>query len=201
MVSASTAPAYVHYGRGGLGTSHRSQQASSDSHTDSPTRIGNIISTQTGSYRRPSHASDPRPPHLPTRRFSTGIGGYANISSLKPSSSSSNGQSPEDLHSLLSSTSMPGMVLSSSPSTHFGVGGYVNKYRESDDDVRVARENNEKYSLASLKVLHERRRSGGSMESQGGNSGNSGKSERSSRGNVVESLKDFLGGGRSWSSK
>ena len=81
------------------------------------------------------------------------------------------------------------MVLSSSPSGHFGVDGFANKYRQNDEDVKVAKENSEKYWRASLKGLNERR---ASMESAKG-------SERSRTGSLAESLKDFLGGGRSGS--
>lgn len=62
-------------------------------------------------------------------------------------------EKPGDTRPLLDS-SAPGIVLSASPASHYGIGGLANTYRHSETETKEAQENNERLRRASLRSLH-----------------------------------------------
>lgn len=108
---------------------------------------GNVVSGSLQDARRPSYASDDVTYRLrPARRFSTGIGGVGNIAI-------NDNDKSEETRALLDS-SAPGLVLLSSPASHYGIGGFANTAKSSDADIKEAQENNNRIRRASLASLH-----------------------------------------------
>lgn len=84
-------------------------------------------------------------------------------------------EKPEDTRPLLDS-STPGLVLSTSPASHYGIGGSANTWRHSESETKEAQENNERVRRASLRSLDRN---------------NNAKFERTN--SVADSIRDFVG--------
>jgi len=171
--------AYLHFGRGGA---------------------GNLVNTTTEDKQDPSSFAESMSSSVPPqpgqvtgrRRFSTGIGGTGNMSSLKKLQQDQ--EADAKMRRELYDRSAPGIMLVEG-GHHTGRGGFANRYHPTDEEIQEAKSNNEHVRRQSLAGMAERRKSSlagkSSLPSPTVEEEGTGSSRRKSS---VAGLKDFVMG-------